>query len=87
MGIKLKGDYQGTGFGKHYADCSIAEKKQRQINYREDIISLLNENKAKDREFIVVLRSIIYHLNTLKGQELEKYIGKLAPVGIMCPRL
>lgn len=83
--IELKGDYDGTGFGKHYDDCTLEEKKQRQINFFEDILSLTNPRDKKERELSVKIRAIIYKLNNLKGEELEKCINGLDPIGTAYP--
>lgn len=83
--IELKGDYDGTGFGKHYDDCTLEEKKQRQINFFEDMLMLTDSRNKRERELNVRIRAIIYKLNTLKGEELEKCIDGLEPIGTMYP--
>ena len=46
--IELKGDYDGTGFGKHYDDCTLEEKKQRQINFFEDMLMLTDSRNKRE---------------------------------------
>lgn len=84
--IELKGDYEGTGFGKHYDDCTLEEKKQRQINFFEDMLTLIDPRSKRERELSVRIRAVIYKLNTLKGDALEECIDGLEPIGTMYPR-
>lgn len=85
--IELKGNYDGTGFGQHYDDCTLEEKKQRQINFFEDMLTLIDPRSKRERELSVRIRAIVYKLNNLKGEALEKCIDGLEPIGTMYPRL
>lgn len=65
---------------KKPSKCSLEEKKEYRIKCFENMLCLLNSRVSSERSIIVWIRSIIYKLNILKGDELKKCIDALEPI-------
>lgn len=88
--LGLKGDYKGTGFGKNYSDCTLAEQTKRQLNFYNDMLSV-NElglgfnmdsmEQGYKEIYGLTFKDIITKLTMLQGEKLEEFISTLPPIG------
>lgn len=53
------------------------KKKEYYTTIYSEIVKVFNPRNNQERESMVLARSVIYRLTTLRGNELEKYINFL----------
>lgn len=61
----------------NYNLALLESKRQKYLTFYKHVLNIFDPHKPLERDYVVRARSVIYHLELLKGIELLNYIKEL----------